>query len=272
MNVIELRDIHRTYRRGGFFGKAEWLHVLRGIDLDLRQGESLGLVGRSGSGKSTLGRIMLGLESPDSGTVRIMGRETTGMRTLPPDVRRAVQVVFQDAIGSCNPRLTAGEIIAEPLRNFDRLSGTALRHRVAELLEQVGLSPDDADKLPGRFSGGQLQRVCIARALAPRPRVIVLDEAVSSLDMLVQARILDLLEALRRDHDTAYLFVTHDLRLVRRFCDRAFIMADGVLESFAPSNIHTEFAPAALSELSGALLPPLPPSLSPEKLQRPAGA
>jgi nickel transport system ATP-binding protein len=258
MPVITLDNVTKTYGRGGFFSKQERMAVLKGVSLSLHAGECLGLVGRSGSGKSTLGRIMLGLEAPDAGSVAILGQDVTGCKTLPSTLRRAVQVVFQDAIGSTNPRMTAGEIIAEPLRNFDRLKGQRLKDRIAELLECVGLSPDDANKLPGRFSGGQLQRICIARALAPEPRVIVLDEAVSSLDMLIQARILDLLDSLRHKLGTAYLFVTHDLRLVRRFCDHAFIMSDGTLHAFDPKKMASLNAVKALEELSQAILPPMP--------------
>lgn len=258
MSVVELENITKTYGRGGFFRKQERFTVLDNVSLSLSAGECLGLVGRSGSGKSTLGRIMLGLESPDSGKVRILGRELNARRHMPMDLRRSVQVVFQDAIGSSNPRMTAGEIIAEPLRNFDGLKGKKLRDRVCELMEQVGISPNDADKLPGRFSGGQLQRICIARALAPSPRVIVLDEAVSSLDMLIQARILDLLDSLRTEHNTAYLFVTHDLRLVRKFCDRAFFMCEGNLHPFDPAKAVSHAGSQALVELFNAILPPMP--------------
>lgn len=258
MPIIKLRNITKSYGRGGFFRKRESFAVLKDINLDLHAGECLGLVGRSGSGKSTLGRILLGLESPDSGSVSILGRDVTGLRRLPRDLRREVQVVFQNAIGSSNPRMTAGQIIAEPLRNFDGLKGKQLKERVAVLLEQVGLSPDDASKLPGRFSGGQLQRICIARALAPAPKVIVLDEAVSSLDMLIQARILELLESLRREYGTAYLFVSHDLRLVKRFCDRSFLMNEGKLYNFFPELGADAEAARALEELSSAILPPLP--------------
>lgn len=258
MPVIKLDNVTKAYGRGGFFSKQERIAVLKGVSLSLRAGECLGLVGRSGSGKSTLGRIMLGLEAPDAGSVTILGQDVTGCKTLAPTLRRAVQVVFQDAIGSTNPRMTAGEIIAEPLRNFDSLKGQSLKDRIAELLECVGLSPDDAHKLPGRFSGGQLQRVCIARALAPEPRVIVLDEAVSSLDMLIQARILDLLDSLRHKLGTAYLFVTHDLRLVRRFCDHAFIMSEGTLHAFDPKKMASLGSVRVLEELSQAILPPMP--------------
>lgn len=262
MRVLEARGVCKTYRRGGFFSKAEAIPVLRGVDLDIAPGECVGLVGRSGAGKSTLGRIILGLESPDAGTVRLFGQpvqDKAGRLRMPNALRRQVQVVFQDALGSVNPRLTAGQIIAEPLCNFERLRGKALRERIAGLLECVDLVPSDADKHPNRFSGGQLQRVCIARALAARPGLIVLDEAVSSLDMLVQARILDLLEALRRKEGTAYLFVTHDLRLVRRFCDRAFAVQDGRLEPFDHRQLNVARLPESLRHLVSAMLPSMPP-------------
>jgi len=152
--VLEARSITKTYSRGGFFKKAEEVAVLHGVDLAIRAGECVGLIGRSGSGKSTLGRILLGLETPTSGEACILGRRTTdekGRVRLDRDQRRAVQVVFQDALGSVNPRLTAGDIIAEPLRNFENLKGAQLTERVAELLVHVGLSPEDAVKHPARF-------------------------------------------------------------------------------------------------------------------------
>ncbi len=260
MKTLTLRGLSKTYARGGFFRKAERFHVLREVNLDIEEGECVGLAGRSGAGKSTLGRIILGLEAPDEGRGVLCGRDMFGEKRAAPwdkDLRRRVQAVFQDALSSVNPRMRAGEIIAEPLRNFEGLRGQALSRRVGGLLERVGLTAEDARKRPCRFSGGQLQRVCIARALAVRPRLIVLDEAVSSLDMLVQSHILDLLDDLRRAEGTSYLFITHDLRLARRFCDRALAMCDGVLEPFD----HTGALPPpdSVRPLYEAMLPARPP-------------
>ncbi|WP_029897935.1 ABC transporter ATP-binding protein [Desulfohalovibrio reitneri] len=261
MKILEAVGVSKTYRRGGFFSRSESVQVLRGVELSVSQGECVGVVGRSGSGKSTLGRLLLGLEAPSAGEVRILGETTTdgrGKLRLTPEQRQAAQVVFQDAVGSVNPRLTAGTILSEPLRNLDRLRGAALSERVVELLEQVGLNKDDAAKHPGHFSGGQLQRLSIARALAARPRCIILDEAVSSLDMLMQARILDLLDVLRRERGVAYLFVTHDLRLVRRFCDRAVAMENGRLEPFDLTGDAVHKMSDSLRELAEAILPSCP--------------
>lgn len=271
MSIIEARGVTKVYRRGGFFSRAEDVPVLHGVDLRIEHGECVGLVGRSGSGKSTLGRILLGLESPTRGEVRILGRSTTngnGRLNVDHEQRRAVQVVFQDALGSVNSRLTARNIVAEPLRNFEKLRGRALDGRVAELLEHVGLCPDDAAKHPPRFSGGQLQRISIARALAARPRCIILDEAVSSLDMLVQAKILDLLDDLRRKEGVAYLFVTHDLRLVQRFCDRAAAVEEGRLVDFDHTNFRAAVMPGSLGDLAAAMLPATPPEAAGNPVER----
>jgi len=268
MPIIAVNNVAKIYTRGGFFRRVEAVPVLRDVNLAVRAGECVGLVGRSGSGKSTLGRILLGLEAPSTGQALILGRPTAdakGRPALSRAQRRAVQVVFQDAVGSVNPRLTAGAIIGEPLKNFENLRGAALSARVAELLEQVGLARTDAAKHPARFSGGQLQRVSIARALAARPRCIILDEAVSSLDMLAQARILDLLDKLRREQGTAYLFVTHDLRLVRRFCDRAVALEQGRLSAFNHADPSAAAMPGALADLVSAMLP-----ASPVRAARPA--
>lgn len=228
--LISVRGVHRVYRRGGVFRKAEPLHVLRGLDIDIREGEAVGLVGRSGCGKSTLGRIVLGLERPDRGTVEYRGVDIFGAdQRHYEDFRRNVQVVFQNVQGSVNPRMTAGEIVAEPLRNFLGLSKAEAVERSRPLLEQVGLRSSDADKFPAHFSGGELQRVCIARALAPEPGAIVFDEAVSSLDMLVQARVLDLVRRIRDERGLACLFISHDLRVVAGLCDEVALMVDGVI-------------------------------------------
>ncbi len=232
--IIEARQLSKVYRRNKWFGAAEEYSVFSDIDFTLAKGESVGLVGRSGAGKSTLGRILLGVEAPTAGTLCLQGTPVaTAERFRPPsgELRRALQVVFQDPHAAVNPRLTAGEIIAEPLRNFFNLKGKLLAERIAELLVMVELDPADAGKHPARFSGGQLQRISLARALAARPSCIILDEALSSLDMLVQARLLDLLERLRQEENLAYIFISHDLRLVRSFCSRLVVLAQGRLES-----------------------------------------
>jgi len=230
MNLLHVENVRKSYRQGGLFGGGRAAEVLRGVDLELARGECLGLVGRSGCGKSTLGRIVLGLERPDAGRVRFKGRDLRDLaRRDWRDFRRSVQVVFQNFTGAVNPRMTAGQIVAEPLRNFEKLAGAALAARVAELLEMVGLTPGDAAKRPAQFSGGQLQRVCIARAMAPRPELLVLDESVSSLDMVVQAQVMDLLSGLRRDQGLSCLFISHDLRVVAKLCTRVAVMRQGVV-------------------------------------------
>lgn len=262
--LLELRGVTRSYRTGGWFAPRQVREVLRGVDLTVREGGCTGVVGPSGAGKSTLCRIALGLERPDGGEVRFMGR-AWGRDThhgLGKD-RRHVQVVFQNSVNAVNPRLTVERIIGEPLENFTTLDRRQRRARAGELLEQVRLSPTLLDRLPHRLSGGQLQRVCIARALAPRPRLILLDEALSSLDMLVQARILDLLTELRRATGTAYLFVTHDVRLIPLFCDEAAVLTGGRV---APVDMHARGhacarqAPhqAAFDALRAAILPAMP--------------
>jgi nickel transport system ATP-binding protein len=257
MAILQLHKVSKSYRSGTFFKRTKPVPILCSVSLAIGTGECVGLVGRSGSGKSTLGRIALGIENADQGEIYLLGQKIgSGPKSMSKHLRRTVQVVFQDGYSSCNPRWTAGKIIGEPLGNFERLTGAETRMRVFELLQQVGLTENDAEKYPSHFSGGQLQRVCIARALAARPKLIILDEAVSSLDMIVQARILDLLEQLRQTTGMAFLFITHDLRLIRKFCSRAFVLHKGSLEPF-PVQLDTRLPPA-VQELADALLPATP--------------
>jgi nickel transport system ATP-binding protein len=260
MSVLSLRGVTKSYRQGGFFGGGRRREVLSGVDLDLSRGECLGLVGRSGCGKSTLGRVALGLERPDAGTVRYKGRDVADLAGQAwKDFRRNVQVVFQNYAGAVNPRMRAMDIVAEPLRNFGRESGSDLERRVGDLLEAVWLRPSDAAKRPHQFSGGQLQRVCIARAMALDPEVLVLDEAVSSLDMLSQARVTDLLEVLTRERGVSCLFISHDLRVVSRLCSRVAVMRHGRVEESAARNAgRFALAGRGYAELAGAVLPARP--------------
>jgi nickel transport system ATP-binding protein len=257
--LLEVRGVEKRYRRGGLFGRQEPVPVLRGVDLTLGEGESLGLIGRSGSGKSTLGRIVLGLERPDAGMVLFQGRN---LHDLPEadrrHVRRDLQVVFQDTHSALNPRLRIGASVAEPLQNYERLSPHVLRERVGDLLGLVGLAASDAEKYPHQLSGGQLQRIAIARAIALSPRLIVLDEAVSSLDMLVQTRILDLLANLQQRFGMAYLFIAHDLRVVVRLARRLAVMDAGRITTLVDLDQPAQ-APidAALQRLIEAVPAPL---------------
>ncbi|MDO4785579.1 MAG: ATP-binding cassette domain-containing protein, partial [Fretibacterium sp.] len=202
----------------------------------------------------------LGLERPDKGTVRFLGEDiASGTPERYAEFRRGVQVVFQNVQNSLNPRMTAGEIVGEPMRNFFGLSKKEAVERSRPLLEQVGLKAADADKHPAQFSGGELQRVCIARALAPNPRVVVFDEAVSSLDMLVQARVLKLIERIRDEQGLAFLFISHDLRVVAGLCREVALMADGVIAERRNSVRElVETGHPAIGALLASLPPPAP--------------
>jgi nickel transport system ATP-binding protein len=260
MNLIELKGICKSYRQGGIFNATNLMAVLKGIDMTIAPGACMGLLGRSGSGKSTMGRLVLGLERPDSGDVLYNGKSIRAMAGNEyREFRRNVQVVFQNSLGSVNPRFTAAQIIAEPLTNFESFSSKELQQRIGELMEQVGLPASDALKFPHQFSGGELQRICIARAVSLSPRLIVLDEAVSSLDMLVQARVIDLLTDLQRSLGTAYLFISHDIRVLVKMAHQIAVLSDGrIVDYVDPREPLRNDSHPAFSALVGAILPPSP--------------
>jgi peptide/nickel transport system ATP-binding protein len=243
--LIEVQDVSRIY--GVQPGKAVEAgpNAVRAVDnanFVLRSGETLGIVGESGSGKSTLARMLLGLEQPTSGTIRFDGKDMNGMSAAETfKVRRRMQFVFQDPTASLNPRMTIGQIVSEPWAiHAGVLPKSDWRGRVIELLERVGLKPDHIDRHPHQFSGGQRQRIAIARALALQPEVIVCDEAVSALDVSVQAQVIDLLKTLRREFGLSYIFIAHDLALVRDFATSVIVMYRGqIVEQGPTASIYT---------------------------------
>ncbi|HEY5847282.1 MAG TPA: oligopeptide/dipeptide ABC transporter ATP-binding protein [Microlunatus sp.] len=222
--MLEIRDLRVTFPGRGF--RAKPVEVLHGVSIDVASGETVGLVGESGSGKTTIGRAVLGLVRPSGGSIRFDGQEISGIQGK---ARRAlaehIQVVFQDPYTSLNPRMTVGDIIGEPYEiHTDVLPKGGRRRRVEELLELVGLSPEHINRYPHQFSGGQRQRIGIARGLALNPKVIVCDEPVSALDVSVQAQVVNLLGDLQQEFGLAYVFIAHDLSVVRHISDRVGVM------------------------------------------------
>ena len=225
--LLQVRDLRKHYPvRKGVFGRlAGLVHAVDGICFSIAASETLGLVGESGCGKSTAGKTILRLLDPTAGTIEWQGQriDALGRAAMRP-FRRELQAVFQDPYSSLNPRLRASDIVAEPLRNYERLGAAAVRERVAWLFEKVGLRPDQMIKYPHEFSGGQRQRLGIARALAVRPKLIVCDEPVSALDVSVQAQVINLLEDLQAEFGVSYLFVAHDLAVVEHISHRVAVM------------------------------------------------
>jgi peptide/nickel transport system ATP-binding protein len=236
--VLEVTDLVQEFilrDRGG--GKAGVVHAVSGVSLELASGESLGLVGETGSGKSTLARAILQAPPPRSGSVRLRGVELVGLRGRRlMQARRHAQMVFQDPFGSLDPTWTVTRLVQEPLVAFRVGSAAERRRRAHELLELVGLDPARyGNRRPRQLSGGQAQRVAIARALALDPSLIICDEAVSSLDVLIRAQVLNLLERLRTELHLAYLFIAHDLALVKQVSDRVAVMYLGKLVELGPA-------------------------------------
>jgi len=235
--MLESIKARKEYRQRSLFGRGRSTVALDGVSVTLRRGETLGLVGESGSGKSTLARAMTRLLSIDSGDIVLDGDEIT---RIPPRLmrphRQKIQMIFQDPYASLNPRWRVHDIVAEPIRSFNLVPDPAQqRERVAELLRQVGLSPLDGGKYPHEFSGGQRQRISIARALSSNPEFLVCDEPTSALDVSVQAQILNLMKQLQRDLGLTFLFISHNLAVVRQVSDRIGVMYLGRIVELAES-------------------------------------
>ena len=256
--MLELRNVSKSYKIGGAMSRHhEKIKAADNICLTLDQGRCLGLVGESGSGKSTLGRMILGLESPDEGEILFEGKNLFLLNKKErKGMRRQIQTVFQDCYSSLNPRWSIYESISEPLKNFERLTVSEEKRKVQELLEAVGLKPEDMSKYPHQFSGGQLQRVSIARALALKPKLVVLDEAVSSLDVLIQHQILQLLAELKERFLLSYLFISHDIMAVRSISDQLAVMSNGqIVETMQGKDKLSSMKHAVSRQLLASILP-----------------
>jgi oligopeptide transport system ATP-binding protein len=257
-DLLRVEEITKTYAvRRGVFGASEGrLTAVDRVSFAVGRGEILGLVGESGSGKTTCGRLIARLEAPDSGRIGFDGEDWLALsgKTLRRR-RRDLQVIFQDPQTSLNPRMTAGDQVAEPLRVQGLASRRQTRARVEELLAEVGLSADAATRFPSEFSGGQRQRIAIARALATRPKFLVCDEPVSSLDVSVAAQVINLLLDLRDKNGLSYLFISHDLATVERISDRIAVMYLGRIVEEGPA---AELAARPLHPYTTALLSAVP--------------
>jgi oligopeptide transport system ATP-binding protein len=265
--LLEVEDVSVSFTLGGgLFERRQVLHAVTGVSLEVAPGETLGIVGESGCGKSTLARAIIGLQRISAGTIRFDGRTVASARrqTASLDERlafaRNAQIVFQDPLGALNPRMRIGHSLAEPLLTHEpRMPRSERNRQIAEMLERVGLSPEMANRFPHEFSGGQAQRIGIARALMLRPKMLVCDEPVASLDVSIQAQIINLLRELQRDLGLAIIFISHDLSIVRHIAHRVMVLYLGRMMEFGENaSLFSSSAHPYTRALISAVLRPDP--------------
>ncbi len=259
---VEGLKVHFPVKKGVFARTAAWVKAVDGVSFELNKGETLGIAGESGCGKSTLARAVLLLNKPCAGTILFNGRDirTFNKKEL-MEYRRSVQVVFQDPQASLNPRFTVLELVTEGMMVHGLCTNVNRREKAVELLESVGLNADVLDRYPHEFSGGQRQRICIARAISLKPKLLICDEAVSALDLSVRAQVLNLLEDLKKSLGLSYLFITHDMGVVRHIADRMAVMhagrivEEGPAETLfvSPKNDYTRYLLSAVPEIGKPL-------------------
>ena len=260
MSFIDIKNLKVHYPiRGGFFNRiVDHVYAVDGVDLTIEKGKTYGLVGESGSGKSTIGKAIIGLEKIKDGTITYEGKVIEKKRNRKSDYNQNIQMIFQDSLSSLNPKKRIIDIIAEPLRNFENLTDNEERKRVSELLEIVGMTDDALYKYPHEFSGGQRQRIGVARAVAIKPKLIIADEPVSALDLSVQAQVLNYMKEIQKQFGLSYLFISHDLGVVKHMCDYISIMYRGRFVETGkrddiynnPQHIYTKRLIAAIPEVN----------------------
>ncbi|PGZ50618.1 ABC transporter ATP-binding protein [Bacillus anthracis] len=242
MALLKVEDLKVHFPiKGGFFGRTlDYVRAVDGVSFELQPGETYGIVGESGSGKSTTGKAIMHLTKATAGSIHFNNSDLTKLRRSElREQRKDIQMIFQDPYSSLNPKKRVLDIIAEPLRNFEKLSPDEERRAVQEYLDKVGLNPESIYKYPHEFSGGQRQRIGIARALTLKPKLIIADEPVSALDVSVQAQVLNFLQDLQAELGLTYLFISHDLGVIRHMCDRIGVMYRGrIVEEATSSEIY----------------------------------
>lgn len=241
--VMQVKNLKVHYPiRGGFFNRVlDYVYAVDDVDMDIESGKSYGLVGESGSGKSTIGKSIIGLEKVTDGKVIYNGEEISLNKIKrKSQYRKDVQMIFQDSMSSLNPKKRVLDIIAEPLRNFEKLTVDEEKKKVIELLEIVGMTEDNIYKYPFEFSGGQRQRIGVARSVATKPKLIIADEPVSALDLSVQAQVLNYMKDIQKQFGLSYIFISHDLGVVKHMCDEIYIMYRGrFVEKGTKNDIYT---------------------------------